>query len=409
MHCIYNLGLGVVAQGDKQVLLGGESIGYGPGQSMLTTIDLPVVSHVTRASAREPFLGMMLTLDVRSVVQIASEMDEPRPRREDAYRAISFEGARRRLARCPGAAGQAAGRADTGSPAGAADSAGNHVRLLTGPHGPQLLHLVTSGSPSQQIAKAVAWLKQHFVQALKGDDLADRAHMSPSTFRQHFRALTGVSPLQYQKQLRLQEARQLMLNENLDAGSAAVHVGYESASQFSREYSRLFGAPPQRDITRMRLAPVATAPLRAEQPGRSAARGIWLTPSIDQTGARVPMNGRGCWRQQPGNESPSNSVCSDVFHHGTRAVAGYLRPAIFRTLPADILHGWAIGRLRRAPANGRLIGHHPARPAGGAPSALDYTRWGPRPGPAALRLGQIQAVFSLGAPCRTGASRASPL
>src|SRR6187397_3398668 len=90
---------------------------------------------------------------------------------------------------------------------------------------------------------------------MQGDDLAQRAHMSPSTFRQHFRALTGVSPLQYQKQLRLQEARQLMLNESLDAGSAAVRVGYESASQFSREYSRLFGAPPQRDVTRMRLAP----------------------------------------------------------------------------------------------------------------------------------------------------------
>jgi transcriptional regulator GlxA family with amidase domain len=127
------------------------------------------------------------------------------------------------------------------------------VRLLTGPHGAQLRHLVTAGSPGQQIAKAVAWLKQNFVETLKGNDLADRAHMSPSTFRQHFRALTGVSPLQYQKQLRLQEARQLMLNENLDAGSAAVRVGYESASQFSREYSRLFGAPPQRDATRMRL------------------------------------------------------------------------------------------------------------------------------------------------------------
>src|SRR5213080_2333911 len=89
LHCIYNLGLGVVAQGDKQVLLGGESIDYGPGRSMLTTIDLPVVSHVTRASGAEPFLGMMLTLDVRSIVQIASEMDEARPRREDASRSIS--------------------------------------------------------------------------------------------------------------------------------------------------------------------------------------------------------------------------------------------------------------------------------------------------------------------------------
>ncbi len=128
------------------------------------------------------------------------------------------------------------------------------IRLLTGPHGPQLRHLVTAGSPRQQIAKAVAWLKQNFVQTLHGDELADRAHMSPSTFRQHFRALTGVSPLQYQKQLRLQEARQLMMNQNLDAGSAGGIVGYESASQFSREYSRLFGAPPQRDVRRMRLS-----------------------------------------------------------------------------------------------------------------------------------------------------------
>ena len=253
MHCIYNLGLGVVAQGDKQVLLGGESIDYGPGQSMLTTIDLPVVSHVTRASVREPFLGMMLTLDARSILQIASEMDEPRPRRDDAYRAISFEA-------LDGALLDALVRLVKllGEPALVPRLAPLiqqeiTVRLLTGPHGAQLRHLVTAGSPGQQIAKAVAWLKQNFVQALKGDDLADRAHMSPSTFRQHFRALTGVSPLQYQKQLRLQEARQLMLNENLDAGSAAVHVGYESASQFSREYSRLFGAPPQRDITRMRL------------------------------------------------------------------------------------------------------------------------------------------------------------
>jgi transcriptional regulator GlxA family with amidase domain len=123
-------------------------------------------------------------------------------------------------------------------------------------------------------AKAVAWLKQHFAQPLHRDDLADRAHMSPSTFRQHFRALTGVSPLQYQKQPRLQEARQVMLNENLDAGGAAVSVGCESASQCSREYRRLFGAPPQRDVTRMRLAPIARpADLR-----RPLARGTRRAP-----------------------------------------------------------------------------------------------------------------------------------
>jgi AraC-like DNA-binding protein len=257
LHCIYNLGLGVVAQGDKQVLLGGEAIDYGPGQSMLTTIDLPVVSHVTRASAREPFLGLMLTLEVRSILQMASEIDAPRPRRDDAHRSISFEvldatllDALVRLVNLlaePALVPRLAPLVQQEIT----------IRLLTGPHGPQLRHLVIAGSPGQQIAKVVAWLKLHFAQPLQGDDLADRAHMSPSTFRQHFRALTGVSPLQYQKQLRLQEARQLMLNENLDAGSAAGRVGYESASQFSREYSRLFGAPPQRDVTRLRLAPIA--------------------------------------------------------------------------------------------------------------------------------------------------------
>jgi transcriptional regulator GlxA family with amidase domain len=138
---------------------------------------------------------------------------------------------------------------------GATDRGGTSLRPDVPNLRPHLRHLVIAGSPGRQIANAVAWPKQHFIQPLHGDDLAERAHMSPSTFRQNFRALTGVSPLQYQKQLRLQEARQLMLNENLDAGGAAVSVGYESASQFSREYRRLFGAPRQGDVTRMRLAP----------------------------------------------------------------------------------------------------------------------------------------------------------
>src|SRR3954454_6979108 len=197
LHCIYNLGLGVVAQGHKQVLIREEAIDYGPGQSMLTTIDLPVVSHVTRASAREPFLGVMLTLDVRSILQMASEIDAPRPGRDDAQGSISFE---RLNATLLDALTRLVSLLD--EPALVPRLAPLIqqeiiVRLFTGPHGPQLRHLVVAGSPGQQIAKVVAWLKQNFAQPLQGDELADRAHMSPSTFRQHFRNLTGVSPLQY--------------------------------------------------------------------------------------------------------------------------------------------------------------------------------------------------------------------
>src|SRR6185295_13909001 len=177
LHCIYNLGLGVVAQGDKQVLLGDESIDYGPGQSMLTTIDLPVVSHVTRASAAEPFLGMMLTLDVRSIVQMASEMDEPWPRREDAYRSISFEALDAALVDALVRLVNLLGEPALIPRLAPLIQQEVTIRLLTGPHGAQLRHLVTTGSPGQQIAKAVAWLKQNFVEALQGDDLADRAHM----------------------------------------------------------------------------------------------------------------------------------------------------------------------------------------------------------------------------------------
>jgi AraC-like DNA-binding protein len=254
LHCIYSLGLGVIAQGAKQVMLGDEVINYSPGRSMLTTIDLPVVSHVTQASVRKPFLGLLLTLDPRQIVQTASELDLPQPSRERTFRPVSIErldevllDALVRLVELleePALIPRLAPLIQQEIT----------VRLLTGRYGPQLHHLVAVGSPSHQIAKAVAWLKQNFSHVLHVDDLAARTHMSPSTFRLHFRAITGMSPLQFQKQLRLQEARQLMLNQSLDAGNAGGRVGYESASQFSREYSRLFGAPPQRDIRRMRLS-----------------------------------------------------------------------------------------------------------------------------------------------------------
>ena len=254
LHCIFNLGLGVVAQGHKQALMGSEVIEYGPGQSMLTTIELPVVSHVTSASAQEPLLGLMLTLDSQEVVQTAADLQLPPLGRERQHRSIGVEWLDEHLTRDLVRLVELLGQPQLVVALAPLIQREIVIRLLVGPHGPQLRQLASDGSPSQQISKAVAWLKQHFAQLMPVDELAASVHMSPSTFRQHFRAMTGTSPLQYQKQLRLQQARQLMLSQNLDAGTAGGQVGYESASQFSREYQRLFGLPPQQDARRRRAA-----------------------------------------------------------------------------------------------------------------------------------------------------------
>ncbi len=254
LHCIFSLGLGVVAQGHKQALLGDQVITYGPGQSMLTTIDLPVISHVTQATEQEPLLGLMLTLESREIVQIAAEMQLAPLSRHAARQSISIETLDERLLDALVRLLRLLDEPELAPRLAPLIRQEIIIRLLVGPHREQLQQLVLNGSPSQQISKAVAWLKLNFATPLQVDALAARVHMSPSTFRQHFRVITGTSPLQYQKQLRLQEARQLMLSQDLDAGGASVMVGYESASQFSREYSRLFGAPPQQDVRRLRQA-----------------------------------------------------------------------------------------------------------------------------------------------------------
>ena len=233
LHCIYGFGVGITVSGRKRVALGSEVFDYAAGQSLLITAELPVVSHIIQASAAEPFIGLMLRLDPRAIVQLAAEMALPPPAREGSHRAMSLGdldptllGAITRLVDLlaePRLIPQLAPLLQREI----------LVRLLAGPHGAQLQRLVAIGSPSQQVAQSMAWLKMNFMRTV-------------------LRAVAGMSPMQYLKQLRLQEARQLMLNQGLDAGTAGLRVGYESASQFSREYARLFGAPPSRDIRRMR-------------------------------------------------------------------------------------------------------------------------------------------------------------
>lgn len=251
---LYEPSVCVIAQGAKKVMLGDECFEYDATHALLTSIDVPVMSQVIQASQAKPYLSLMLSLDIRSILHLLADTEFPRQKREGSARAMSITpfssslyDAILRLVRLL----DEPDHIPVLAPLLQQEIA---FRLLIGPLGPRLRQILAVGCQGHQIAKAILWLKQNFSSPLHVKELAAKVNMSPSTFYHHFRTITGMSPLQFQKQLRLQEARRLMLHELADAGSAALQVGYESASQFSREYSRIFGAPPLRDITLLREA-----------------------------------------------------------------------------------------------------------------------------------------------------------
>ena len=252
VHCIYRIGLGVVIQGSKEVVLGEKIVAYRAGQMLLTTLELPVVAHVATASVSSPFLGITVTIDPSTVQQIAATLPFRTSAKEKNFDPLAINvldigivDTLRRLITLNN-------DPDLIPHLAPLIQKEMIIRLLTGPYGNALRHMTAPGSPGQQVSRVVAWIKQHFIERISIDELAAIAAMSASSFRLHFRTVTGMSPLQFIKKLRLQEARQQMLNSHLDAVSAAIEVGYESASQFNREYSREFGESPQRDIKRIR-------------------------------------------------------------------------------------------------------------------------------------------------------------
>lgn len=252
MPCIFGLGLGVTIQGGKRVTLGNEVFDYSSGQALINSIDLPVVSYVTQATITEPYLGLRLDLDANLIVQIATEMNTSRICKGGLLRAMSVialdDGILDALTRLIRLLNEP-NKIPLITPLIQREII---IRLLDGEHGSMLQHLATVGSPSHQISQVIAWMKLNYINSISINELAAKAHMSSSTFRQHFRTITGLSPLQYLKNLRLQDARHWMLYEDMDAGSAAMRVGYESVTQFNREYARMFGEPPLRDIKRTR-------------------------------------------------------------------------------------------------------------------------------------------------------------
>ncbi len=253
---IYEPSICMIAQGAKRVVLGDDTYVYDAHHFLITSVDLPTVWQIIAASREKPCLGLVLKLDQREISQLMVDSHLPPPRAQQSIRGMAIgEVTLPLLAAVQRLLDLLAEPKDIPILAPLVQREISY-RLLVGDQGTRLRQMASAGSQSHQIARAIDWLKGNFTQPLRIDDLATQVNMSTSTFHHHFRALTAMSPLQYQKTRRLNEARRLMLTERLDAAIAAFQVGYESPSQFSREYSRLFGSPPLRDIMSLRqLAP----------------------------------------------------------------------------------------------------------------------------------------------------------
>ncbi|MGJ5178248.1 AraC family transcriptional regulator [Bradyrhizobium oligotrophicum] len=239
----------LVVQGSKHVTMGRQGFGFSAGDSLLITADVPTVSQITRASVAAPYLSLVLELDPAILTDLSAQMgdaggDDHAPVRVDPTDREVADAALRLM--------RMLDRPESIPVLQRQLLREMHYWLLTGRHGTAIRRLGWPDGHAQRIARAVAVLRTGFARPLRVEQLAAIAGMSPSSFHQHFRSLTSLSPLQFQKQLRLIEARRLMLAEGMTAGSAAFAVGYESVPQFTREYGRMFGSSPVREIKAVR-------------------------------------------------------------------------------------------------------------------------------------------------------------
>lgn len=241
----------LILQGKKHSVLGSEEMEYGAGQYMVTNLDIPSTCHVSEASPEKPYLALYVELDSGIIADLLREMLLPKLT-GGIHRAMAVAKVETPLLdaflRLAELAEKAEEEQKIMAPLVLREI---HYRLLTGAAGDYIATLNTVGSKDNQILKAVEWIKNNFAEKINVDDLAERFGMTASTFYRNFMKVTTLSPIQYQKQIRLNEAQRLMLAKSFDAQKAAYAVGYESATQFSAEYKRRFGLPPARDIKRL--------------------------------------------------------------------------------------------------------------------------------------------------------------
>ena len=244
----------LIVQGKKEMLLGEETYPYHAGQYQVLSVALPISGCVVEATPDKPCLMLKLSLDLVQLCDLVAQMGFSSAKQENSVRGLWVSNADATLIEC---VLRLVRLLETPQDIPILAPMMLHelyYRLLVGEQSKAVRQIATSGSSMQRIASAIQLIKAEFNQSLRIEDLANRVKMSASSFHQHFKQVTSMSPLQYQKQLRLLEARRLMLTEDFDAIAAAHQVGYESPSQFSREYSRMFGAPPIQDIQRLRTA-----------------------------------------------------------------------------------------------------------------------------------------------------------
>jgi AraC-like DNA-binding protein len=250
--CMVEPSIVFVAQGAKRLWVGGEGYLYDSSRLLVTSLDLPGGSEVLTASAQQPCVGLMLKLDMRALAELIAQGGLPAPDGATAGAGMGIGAATADILAPLERLLALLDDPDAIPVIAPLIQREIYYRLLRGDQAARLRRITAVDSQGHRISKAIDWLKSNFTQSLRVEELAARVQMSATTFHQHFRQLTAMSPLQYQKWLRLNEAKRLMLNEDLDAASAAYKVGYESPSQFSREYSRLYGLSPKRDIMVMR-------------------------------------------------------------------------------------------------------------------------------------------------------------
>src|SRR5688572_5029455 len=252
----------VIAQGSKEVLLGDECYRYDANHYLITAAALPTATRITEASEERPYLGVVLGLDSALIGSVMVEAGHPAPGEQAAVRAFDVSpldaGLLDAVVRLVGLLDSPADEARFLRPLVTREIV---FRLLKGEQGGRLRQIAALGGHAHRIARALERLRKDFDRPLRLEDIARELGMSVSGFHHHFRAVTAMSPLQFQKRMRLQEARHLMLSEDLDAASAGHRVGYSDASHFNREYKRLFGEPPARDVERLREAAMESAPL----------------------------------------------------------------------------------------------------------------------------------------------------